>query len=182
MSETATIADDGAPSRRIGSGACRTQRRRRCLSACGRGDAAGRRIVSPHAISGDGAVADAMLLDRLGLKAATRCASANRGRWIGGILDYEPDAVADRMTYGPRIFVSLATLEKTDLDQAWHADPLALCDQTSLVRHASDRQAPSPNCGRAFRAKTTRRRLHERRTGSIPLRKSRGCWSGCGSS
>ena len=34
---------------------------------------------------------------------------------IKGILDSEPDAIVDRLTYGPRIFVSLATLDKTDL-------------------------------------------------------------------
>ncbi len=68
-----------------------------------------------HAIAGDGAVADAMLLERLGLKIGDKMRIGEAEVTVGGILDSEPDAVADRMTYGPRIFVSLATLEKTGL-------------------------------------------------------------------
>ncbi|CAA2143241.1 hypothetical protein HYPP_04144 [Hyphomicrobium sp. ghe19] len=68
-----------------------------------------------HAITGDGVVADAMLLDRLGLKVGDKMRLGEAEVVVGGILDNEPDAVADRMTYGPRIFVSLETLEKTGL-------------------------------------------------------------------
>ena len=68
-----------------------------------------------HAIAGDSAVADAMLLDRLGLKVGDKMRIGEAQVLVGGILDSEPDAVADRMTYGPRIFVSLATLDKTAL-------------------------------------------------------------------
>ncbi|HET6388773.1 ABC transporter permease [Hyphomicrobium sp.] len=70
-----------------------------------------------QAIAGDGAVADAMLLERLGLKVGDKMRIGETEVTVGGILDSEPDAVADRMTYGPRIFVSLATLEKTGLDK-----------------------------------------------------------------
>ena len=56
-----------------------------------------------------------MLLDRLGLKVGDKMRIGEAQVLVGGILDSEPDAVADRMTYGPRIFVSLATLDKTAL-------------------------------------------------------------------
>jgi putative ABC transport system permease protein len=67
------------------------------------------------AVSGEGVVADAMLLDRLGLKVGDEMRIGSTDVVVKGILDSEPDAIVDRMTYGPRIFVSLATLEKTDL-------------------------------------------------------------------
>jgi putative ABC transport system permease protein len=67
------------------------------------------------ALSSGGAVVDAMLLDRLGLKAGDTMRIGSADVAIRGVLDNEPDAIVDRMTYGPRVFVSLATLEKTDL-------------------------------------------------------------------
>src|SRR5690606_10757073 len=36
---------------------------------------------------------------------------------VAAVLKSEPDGLADRMTYGPRVFLSLATLEKTKLIQ-----------------------------------------------------------------
>ncbi|MEQ1652841.1 MAG: FtsX-like permease family protein [Hyphomicrobium sp.] len=62
-----------------------------------------------------GAVADAMLLERLGLKAGDKFKLGEAEVEIRGILKSEPDGVADRLTYGPRVFVSLETLEKTAL-------------------------------------------------------------------
>lgn len=67
------------------------------------------------AVSHGGAVADAMLLDRLGLKPGDEMRIGSANVPILGVLDNEPDAVVDRLTYGPRVFVSLATLEKTAL-------------------------------------------------------------------
>ena len=59
-----------------------------------------------------------VLLDRLGLKVGDKMRIGEAQVLVGGILDSEPDAVADRMTYGPRIFLSLATLDKTALTNA----------------------------------------------------------------
>lgn len=67
------------------------------------------------AIAGDGVVADAMLLDRLGLKVGDNVRIGEVELAIKGILDTEPDAIVDRMTYGPRVFISLAALDKTNL-------------------------------------------------------------------
>ncbi len=67
------------------------------------------------ALQGTGTVADGMLLERLGLKVGDRFKLGEAEVEISGVLKSEPDAVADRLTYGPRIFVSLATLEQTGL-------------------------------------------------------------------
>jgi putative ABC transport system permease protein len=66
-------------------------------------------------IAGNGAVVDPMLLERLGLKIGDRFRIGQAELEVRGVLKAEPDAVADRLTYGPRIFVSLATLDKTAL-------------------------------------------------------------------
>lgn len=67
------------------------------------------------ALTNAGAVADAMLLERLGLKTGDKFKLGEADVEIRGILKAEPDGVADRLTYGPRVFVSLETLEKTAL-------------------------------------------------------------------
>ncbi|NOT71945.1 MAG: FtsX-like permease family protein [Hyphomicrobium sp.] len=67
------------------------------------------------ALTGLSAVADAMLLERLGLKPGDKFKLGEAEVEIRGVLKSEPDGVADRLTYGPRVFVSLATLEKTAL-------------------------------------------------------------------
>ena len=67
------------------------------------------------AIGASGAVADAMLLERLGLKSGDKMRIGEAEIEIKALLKSEPDGVADRLTYGPRVFVSAATLEKTGL-------------------------------------------------------------------
>ena len=67
------------------------------------------------AIGGASVVADSMLLDRLGLKVGDLVRLGEADVEVRGILKSEPDAVADRVTYGPRIFVTQATLEATAL-------------------------------------------------------------------
>ena len=68
-----------------------------------------------EAIVDNGAVVDPMLLERLGLKVGDSFRVGQAEIDVTGVLQAEPDAVADRLTYGPRIFVSLATLDKTAL-------------------------------------------------------------------
>jgi putative ABC transport system permease protein len=67
------------------------------------------------AIDGISAVADGMLLERLGVKPGEKFRLGEIEVEIRGILKSEPDGVADRLTYGPRVFVSLATLDATGL-------------------------------------------------------------------
>jgi len=65
----------------------------------------------------DGAVADPVLLSQLGLSIGDRMRIGESEATIMATLKTEPDAVADRLTYGPRVFVSQATLDKTGLVQ-----------------------------------------------------------------
>ncbi|MBA2126115.1 hypothetical protein DLM45_07750 [Hyphomicrobium methylovorum] len=67
------------------------------------------------AIAGNGAVLDPMLAERLNIKIGDNVRIGDAEVKVAGILASEPDAVADRMTYGPRMFMSLATLEQTGL-------------------------------------------------------------------
>jgi putative ABC transport system permease protein len=67
------------------------------------------------ALTALGAVADGMLLERLGLKVGDKLKLGDAGIDIRGIVKSEPDGVADRLTYGPRLFVSTATLAATGL-------------------------------------------------------------------
>jgi putative ABC transport system permease protein len=62
-----------------------------------------------------GAVVDPILLERLGLKVGEHMTLGTEDVEIGGTIKSEPDGIADRLTYGPRILVSLATLEKSGL-------------------------------------------------------------------
>ncbi|MFT3732621.1 MAG: FtsX-like permease family protein [Hyphomicrobium sp.] len=125
------------------------------------------------ALSGNGAIVDAMLLDRLGLKVGDPLRIGETDLVVKGILDSEPDAIVDRLTYGPRVFVSLATLEKTALVKPgtlirWRyaiklpsgvpADRTALADLRRTVGEklpaggytSADRYDPSPQISRAL--------------------------------
>ncbi|MGQ0455885.1 MAG: ABC transporter permease [Hyphomicrobium sp.] len=62
-----------------------------------------------------GAVADAMLLERLRVKVGDAIRVGETEVVVRGVLKSEPDAVADRLTYGPRLFLALETLEATGL-------------------------------------------------------------------
>lgn len=66
-------------------------------------------------IAEGGAVADAMLLERIGVKPGERMRIGDKEIEVKAVLKSEPDGIADRLTYGPRVFVSLATLEETGL-------------------------------------------------------------------
>lgn len=72
-------------------------------------------VAFAGALAGRGAVADGMLLERLGVKTGDRVKLGDAEVEIRGVLKSEPDGVADRLTYGPRVFVSLATLDATGL-------------------------------------------------------------------
>lgn len=65
----------------------------------------------------DSIVVDPVLLNQLGLKLGDKLRIGDAEVTALATLVKEPDAVADRLTYGPRVFVSHATLEKTGLVQ-----------------------------------------------------------------
>ncbi len=62
-----------------------------------------------------GAVVDPILLERLALKVGDPMKLGAEEVEISGTIESEPDGIADRLTYGPRVLISLETLEKTGL-------------------------------------------------------------------
>jgi len=62
-----------------------------------------------------GAVVDPVLLQRLNLKAGEPIMIGTEPVPVAAALKSEPDALSDRLTYGPRIFISQATLDKSGL-------------------------------------------------------------------
>lgn len=67
--------------------------------------------------SGLDAAVEPLLLERLGLKIGDQMTVGQATLTVRAKLVAEPDGVADRSTFGPRVLVSIATLEKTGLDQ-----------------------------------------------------------------
>ncbi len=67
--------------------------------------------------SGPGAAVEPILLERLGLKVGDRMTLGKTQVEIRATLTKEPDQLVDRLTYGPRVMVSLDTLEQTGLVQ-----------------------------------------------------------------
>ena len=62
-----------------------------------------------------GAVVDPTLLQRLNLKVGDAVMIGTEQVPVAAALKSEPDALSDRLTYGPRIFISEATLDKSGL-------------------------------------------------------------------
>lgn len=63
------------------------------------------------------AVVDALLIERLKLNVGDAFQIGQMQARIAAILEKEPDTISDRVTYGPRVFVSMATLEASGLVQ-----------------------------------------------------------------
>lgn len=64
-----------------------------------------------------GAVVAPILLERLGLKVGDSLSLGTITLPITGVVEDEPDSITDNLTYGPRVFVSLETLQRTGLVQ-----------------------------------------------------------------
>ena len=94
----------------------------------------------------DGAVVDSVLLSQLGLAVGDRMRIGDTEVVVKSTLTNEPDAVADRLTYGPRVFVTHATLIKTGLVQ-----PGTLVRWRYAVKLAPDASG-RPQAVAAFRA------------------------------
>ena len=62
-------------------------------------------------------VAERVLLDRLGLKVGDPLKIGETSVTVGGILGEQPDRLADRLSYGPKLLMSRGTLAKTGLVQ-----------------------------------------------------------------
>ena len=116
------------------------------------------------------AVVDPLLLERMRLKVGDSFRLGATTVRIAAVVEKEPDTISDRVTYGPRVFVSSATLEATGLVQPgtlvrWrYALKLPASDTESLkaVRAAAtaelpesgflqaDRRDPSPQVTRTL--------------------------------
>jgi putative ABC transport system permease protein len=57
------------------------------------------------------------LLDRLGLKIGSQLSIGDTMVEVGGVLGQQPDRLADRIGYGPKVLLSLETLRRTGLVQ-----------------------------------------------------------------
>lgn len=64
-----------------------------------------------------GAVVAPILLERLGLNIGDNLSLGSITVPITGIVEDEPDSLTDNLTYGPRVFVSLETMQRTGLVQ-----------------------------------------------------------------
>ena len=69
------------------------------------------------ALSGLSAAVEPVLLERLGLKIGDTVAIGEAKLTIQAKIITEPDGISDRTTFGPRVLVSMATLEATGLVQ-----------------------------------------------------------------
>jgi putative ABC transport system permease protein len=65
----------------------------------------------------DVVLAERALLDRLGLEVGSTISIGQTKVTIGGVLGQQPDRLADRLSYGPKLLMSEATLAKTGLVQ-----------------------------------------------------------------
>lgn len=96
------------------------------------------RTAPAAAIAGNSAIADPVLLQRLGLKTGDSIKIGEATIVIKAALGSEPDAISDRAVYGPRIFVSLDTLAATQL-----VKPGTLVDWRYAVRRPLEKSESS---------------------------------------
>ncbi|MFN3625460.1 MAG: ABC transporter permease, partial [Hyphomicrobium sp.] len=120
----------------------------------------------------EGAVVDQGLLERLKLKVGDSIGIGGTGVKVAGALKSEPDGLTDRLTYGPRVLISQATLDKTGLIKPgtlvrWryavkHGDTAASEDELVALREKisgelpesgftiADKRDPSPQVTRTL--------------------------------
>jgi putative ABC transport system permease protein len=116
------------------------------------------------------AVVDPLLLERLKLGVGERFRIGQLEARIAGVIEKEPDTISDRVIYGPRVLVSMATLDASGLVQPgtlirWRyamklpaSDPASLGALRTGVRQdlpeagfmIADRRDPSPQVTRTL--------------------------------
>ena len=116
------------------------------------------------------AVVDSLLLERLRIKPGATFKIGKAEVVAAAVLEREPDTISDRVTYGPRVFVSMATLDATGLVQPgtlarWrYAVKLPASDAGGLIEFrdavrrdlpeagftVADRRDPSPQVTRTL--------------------------------
>jgi putative ABC transport system permease protein len=108
----------------------------------------------------DVVLAQQLLLDRLGVKIGDPLKIGETQVTIGGVLGDQPDRLADRLSYGPKVLMSRETLKKTGLVQPgslirWTyrvkmPDDVGV-DRKKLVAARKDMEAKFPQSGFAIR-------------------------------
>lgn len=69
------------------------------------------------ALRDNGAAVEPILLERLGLKVGDKITVGQTQLEIRAAIEKEPEGLIDRLTYGPRVLVSITTLQNTGLIQ-----------------------------------------------------------------
>jgi putative ABC transport system permease protein len=104
----------------------------------------------------NGIAVEPILLERLRLKLGDRLWLGAAELTITAVIEDEPDTISDRLTYGPRVLVSLETLERTGLVQpgslirwryALRLPPPEAADPAALVRFRDDVKQVLPESG-----------------------------------
>lgn len=105
-------------------------------------------------------LAERTLLERLGIELGDKLAIGETEVTVGGILGRQPDRLADRLSYGPKLLMSRETLDRTGLVQPgslirWTyrvklPEPRA-SDRDALAAAKSDIEAKFPQAGFAIR-------------------------------
>ena len=67
-----------------------------------------------------------LLLERLGLQLGDTIEIGSSLFTLGSVIEHEPDKVGDNVGFGPRVLMSLDSLEKNRPDSAWFAIALSL--------------------------------------------------------
>ena len=104
-------------------------------------------------------VAERALLDRLGLEIGSPLSIGEAKVTIGGVLGEQPDRLADRLSYGPKLLMSQETLAKTGLVQPgslirWtyrvKLPEAQASDKTALAAARTDIESRFPQAGFAI--------------------------------
>ncbi len=100
---------------------------------------------------GDVVLVEQTLLDRLGLDVGSKLMIGEAAATIGGVLGEQPDRLADRLAYGPKLLMSEATLAKTGLVQPG-----------SLIRWTYRVKLPEPEASDRKRLAAIRKHIETR--------------------
>ena len=125
------------------------------------GDVAITRAEKPGPIWRDDGVVlvERTLLDRLGVDVGSKLRIGEATTTIGGVLGEQPDRLADRLAYGPKVLMSRGTLAKTGLVQPgslirWiyrlKLPEPAASDKQALAETRKDIEARFPESGFAI--------------------------------
>ena len=108
----------------------------------------------PRLLAGGGALVDPILLESLGVVVGDRMQLGKSEVQVRGVIETEPDRISDRMTFGPRVLVDLATLEASGLAEPgglvrWrYALKLpGVSEASELVRFRDQLKAALPDAG-----------------------------------